>query len=206
MVLSPDAILVAILSIFVFLALCAALALVTFSLRAPANAPLIVAAGLVVVALIVVVVSPLNVPIPVGFVIALLGTAVAAIGGDPVTRRVLAIATHGRVREGDGGGILLRAPQTDRPDAGALPGADVRGEVREVMRGGATIGYLERISVVIALIAGFPEALAIIVAVKGVGRFSELAAPESRERFIIGTMSSLLWACVVGALVRLCVW
>lgn len=206
MVFSPDVILVAILSIFVFLALCGALALVTVSLRTPANAPLIVAATLVVLALIVVVVSPLNVPTLVGLVIALLGTAVAVIGGDPVTRRILAIATHGSVRDGDAGGILLRAPETDHADAGALPDADATGDVREVMRGGATIGYLERISVVVALIAGFPEALAIIVAVKGVGRFSELAAPESRERFIIGTMSSLLWACVVGALVRLAIW
>ena len=36
------------------------------------------------------------------------------------------------------------------------------------------------------------------MAIKGVGRFSELAAAEARERFIIGTLSSLLWACVVG--------
>jgi hypothetical protein len=74
------------------------------------------------------------------------------------------------------------------------------------MRGGTTIGYLERLAVVISLIAGFPEAIAIVVAVKGVGRFSELAAAEARERFIIGTLSSLLWACILGALVRLAIW
>ena len=74
------------------------------------------------------------------------------------------------------------------------------------MRGGTTIGYLERLAVVIALIAGYPEAIAIVVAVKGVGRFSELAAAEARERFIIGTLSSLLWACILGALVRLAIW
>ena len=75
-----------------------------------------------------------------------------------------------------------------------------------MLRGGTTIGYLERLAVVMALIAGFPEAIAIVVAIKGVGRFSELAAAEARERFIIGTLSSLLWACVVGALVRLAIW
>lgn len=202
----PDAIFVAILSIFVFLALGGALVLVTVSLRAPATAPLLVAAGLVVVSLIVVVISPLNVPTLMGLMIALLGTAVAVLGGDPVTRRILAIATHGSVRDGESGGILLRAQTSDPSDADGPGVTGAAPEVREVMRGGATIGYLERVSVVVALIAGFPEALAIIVAVKGVGRFSELAAPESRERFIIGTMSSLLWACVVGALVRLAIW
>ena len=44
-----------------------------------------------------------------------------------------------------------------------------------------------------------------VVAVKGIGRFSELATPEARERFIVGTLASLVWACVVGALVRLAV-
>ena len=33
-----------------------------------------------------------------------------------------------------------------------------------------------------------------------------LAAAEARERFIIGTLSSLLWACIVGALVRSAIW
>jgi hypothetical protein len=48
-----------------------------------------------------------------------------------------------------------------------------------------------------------PAALAVIVAVKGVGRFSELEAPEARERFIIGTFASLIWAGACGALVVL---
>jgi hypothetical protein len=55
-------------------------------------------------------------------------------------------------------------------------------------------------------VAGFPEALAVIVAIKGIGRFSELASAEARERFIIGTLASLLWACAAGALVRLAIW
>lgn len=203
MMLYPEALIVAIMSIFLFLAMCAALALVTVSMRRPSNVPLIVAAGLVVLALIVVAVAPVNVPTIVGLVIALLGTALAVLGGDPITRRVLAIATHGSVRDGSAGGILVR----DGSDEDGAPSAsESTTEIREVMRGGTTIGYLERISVVVAIVAGFPEALAIIVAVKGVGRFSELAAPESRERFIIGTMSSLLWASVVGALVHLAIW
>ncbi len=200
----PEAIIVATLSIFLFLAMCAALVLIIVSLRRPSTVPLIVAGSLVVLSLIVIVISPFNVPLIMGLIIALLGTAVAVLGGNPVTRRILEIATHGRVRDGANGGIML-----DAQAAGVIQGAE--GDepavaATEVLRGGTTIGYLERLAVVMSLIVGFPEALAIVVAIKGVGRFSELAAAEARERFIIGTLSSLLWACIVGALVRLAIW
>ncbi|MET0780861.1 MAG: hypothetical protein ABWY26_00465 [Microbacterium sp.] len=204
-VILPEALVVAVLSIFLFLAMCGALVLIVVSMKRPTTVPLVIASGLVVLSLIVVVVSPVNVPLIMGLIVALLGTTVAVLGGNPVTRRILEIATHGRVRDGANGGIILDAEAAGlaEPDAtitAADPGS------REVMRGGTTIGYLERLGVVIALIAGYPEAIAIVVAVKGVGRFSELAAAEARERFIIGTLSSLLWACVLGALVRLAIW
>jgi len=81
-----------------------------------------------------------------------------------------------------------------------------QGAVQEILRGGTTIGYLERLGVTLGLIAGFPEAIAVVVALKGIGRFSELSTPAARERFIVGTLASLLWACVIGALVRLSIW
>ncbi|MFC8682993.1 hypothetical protein ACFT30_15850 [Microbacterium ureisolvens] len=195
----PDVLLVAALSIFLFLALCGALVLVVISLRKPTDIPLIVAGVLVVLCLIVVTVSAFNVPLLVGLAIALLGTALAVLGGNPITRRVLDIASHGRVEEGDNGGILLRAPSSP-----GIAGDD--DAVREVMRGGTTIGYLERLAVTLGIIAGFPEAIAVVVALKGIGRFSELAAAEARERFIIGTLASLVWACIVAGLVRLAIW
>ncbi|QKJ19768.1 hypothetical protein [Microbacterium hominis] len=193
----PDALLIAALSIFLFLTLCGVLVLVIVSLRKPATVPLAVASGLIVLCALVLSVFPLNVPTIVGLMLALLGAAAAILGGDPVTRRVLDIATHGRVADGENGGILLRAP--------APPGATTAAPVREVLRGGVTIGYLERIGVTLAVIAGFPEAIAVVVAVKSVGRFSELAAAEARERFIIGTLASLLWASVASGVVRLAI-
>ena len=45
-------------------------------------------------------------------------------------------------------------------------------------------------------------AIAVVVAIKGVGRFTELATAEARERFIIGTLASLIWACACAALVQ----
>ncbi|MGZ8804345.1 MAG: hypothetical protein ACXWZG_03465 [Microbacterium sp.] len=203
-VVLPEPVVAAVLSIFLFLAMCGALVLIIVSMRRPTTIPLMVASGLVILSLIVVVVSPLNVPIIMGLMIALLGTAVAVLGGNPVTRRTLEIATHGRVQDGANGGIILDADAAGLAEPDATVTADPGS--REVMRGGTTIGYLERLAVVVAVIAGYPEAIAIVVAVKGVGRFSELAAAEARERFIIGTLSSLLWACIVGALIRLAIW
>ncbi len=204
-VIFPEALVVAALSIFLFLALCGALVLIVISLRRPTTLPLVIASGLIVLALIVVVVAPFNVPLIMGLIVALLGTTLGVLGGNPVTRRILEIATHGRVRDGANGGIILDAEAAGLAEPQAtVTEADTAS--REVMRGGTTIGYLERLAVVIALIAGYPEAIAIVVAVKGVGRFSELAAAEARERFIIGTLSSLLWACILGALVRLAIW
>lgn len=192
----PDDVIAAALSIFVFLALCGALALTMVAIRRPSDALLYIAGALVVLCLIVVAVSPFNVPLIMDLVIALLGTALGVLGGYPITRRILDVATRGAVVDGDNGGIVL----------GAAPGGDADAPAREVMRGGTTIGYLERLSVVVAIVAGFPEAIAMVVAIKGIGRFSELATPEARERFIIGTLASLLWACVIGGLVRLAIW
>lgn len=191
----PEALIVAVLSIFLFLALCAALLLVTVSVRRPANAPLGAAVVLVVLCVLVVAISPYGIPAVAGLIVALLGTALAVLGGNVLARRVLDIATHGTVREGAAGGILVeRTPE------------DGEGRVEEVLRGGTTIGYLERLAVVLAIIAGYPEAVAVVVALKGIGRFSELATPAARERFIVGTLASLVWASMVGALVRLAIW
>ncbi|WP_431779746.1 hypothetical protein [Microbacterium aurantiacum] len=194
----PEPLWMAAVSILVFLALATALALCVVSLRRPSTVPLAVATGLVVSATVVVAVSPVGVPTLMGAMLALLAVAVAVVGGNPITRQVLELATGGRVRETRDGGILVAPPRADgaqdEPDAVAL------------LRGGTTIGYLERLAVVIAVIAGYPEAIAVVVAVKGIGRFSELAAAEARERFIIGTLASLLWASVVGALIRLAIW
>jgi hypothetical protein len=66
-----------------------------------------------------------------------------------------------------------------------------------VLRGGAWIGALERLAVYIALVAGWAPGLAIVLAVKGLGRYPELRNQEDTavaERFIIGTFTSVLWA------------
>jgi hypothetical protein len=68
-----------------------------------------------------------------------------------------------------------------------------------VLRGGAWVGYLERAAISATLLAGWPEGMALVLAVKGVGRYPELVGPASAEThapetFIIGTLASVLWA------------
>lgn len=198
MAVSLETVIFVVQTVFVCAALAAALVLVLVSRRSPRTVPLAIAAGLVGSALVVVTVSPVNTPQFTAIPLAALGVAVAVVGGDPLTRRVLEIATHGRVRETADGGIVV--PQLAPDGQPMSPTTDV-----VLMRGGTTIGYLERVAASLAIVAGFPEALAVIVAIKGIGRFSELAAAEARERFIIGTLVSLLWACAAAAIVRLVV-
>uniref|UniRef100_UPI0035E44C6C hypothetical protein n=1 Tax=Phytoactinopolyspora halotolerans TaxID=1981512 RepID=UPI0035E44C6C len=71
----------------------------------------------------------------------------------------------------------------------------------DTLRGGATIGVLERAAVVATLLAGWPEGLALILAVKGLARYPELRKPAAPERFIIGTFASILWAAAVAGTV-----
>ena len=73
-----------------------------------------------------------------------------------------------------------------------------------ILRGGAIIGVLERLAVCLAVLTGQPVAIAYVVAIKGLGRFAELKeTPVAAERFIIGTLASMLWAAGVAALVKI---
>lgn len=137
-----------------------------------------------------------TVPAFLSIIIVLGGMALAVFGGGPAAVLALNLATRGSVREGIHGGILV-------PDGGPAVNGQTSG--REILRGGMTIGVLERFAVVASIVAGFPEGLAIIVAVKGVGRFTELESSEARERFIIGTLASLIWACLCAAVVHLAI-
>ena len=124
---------------------------------------------------------------------------VAVLGGGPVTAAVLRLAD----REGPGPGGVQDAAR--------------------VLRGGAWIGSFERAGVFAALIAGWPEGIAVVLALKGLGRYSELKSDRGTsgaptgpqtgsatgaptgggvaERFIIGTFCSVLWAVACAGVV-----
>ncbi|AVZ39896.1 MULTISPECIES: hypothetical protein [unclassified Dietzia] len=73
-------------------------------------------------------------------------------------------------------------------------------QVREVLRGGMWIGILERVGLTAAILAGRFELAAVVVAIKALGRYPEIREnPAVSERFIIGTLASLLVAAACGA-------
>jgi hypothetical protein len=96
----------------------------------------------------------------------LMVTLLAAFGGGPVCAAVLHRVDHGGPIEQAG----------------------------KVLRGGAWIGAMERVAIFATLIAGWPEGLAVVLAMKGLGRYPELKQPGVPERFIIGSFTSVLWA------------
>lgn len=70
--------------------------------------------------------------------------------------------------------------------------------------GGRWIGMLERTWVYVAIVVGSPASLAILVAIKGLGRFGDLKTGDTAfaERFIIGTLISMGSAAALALLVR----
>ncbi|HRN30432.1 MAG TPA: hypothetical protein PK890_12135 [Terrimesophilobacter sp.] len=122
-------------------------------------------------------------------VIVLLVT-IGVVGGSPFVIAILELAGSDKDALGEHGGILVT-------DTGSKKAP------REILRGGATIGYLERLFMMGAALIGQFAAVAIVVAVKGLGRFNELENAAARERFIIGTLASIVWAgvCVAPALI-----
>ncbi len=90
------------------------------------------------------------------------------------------------------------APAPD--DAGAeAPGVRA---AETTLRGGRWIGMLERLAVYAGVLAGFPEGIAVVLAIKGLARYPELKATEkgAAERFIIGTFASVLFAAACAGL------
>lgn len=93
--------------------------------------------------------------------------AAAAVAGGPITVGVLALTQR-----------TLRSPTSGT-----------------ALQGGRVIGVLERIGVAVSILTGWPEGIAVVMAIKGLGRYPELRAGNgASERFIVGTLASVLWA------------
>ena len=72
------------------------------------------------------------------------------------------------------------------------------------LKGGRWIGILERLAITGVIVGGYPEGVAVIIAIKGLGRYPELRghtgedSSAASERFIVGTLASFMWAAVIG--------
>ncbi|MDJ0313673.1 hypothetical protein [Arthrobacter sp. H35-D1] len=144
---------------------------------------------------------------------------VAVLGGWPVTAGMLALAKSRPMRAVDAAesGVptapvetpapetlvaASQSPETQSPEtpAVAIPAPAPR---VEVLRGGLLIGMLERAAVAVAILSGQPVAIAYVVAIKGLGRYPELkSTPAASERFIIGTLASMLFSASVAVLAK----
>jgi hypothetical protein len=158
--------------------------------------------------------------VPVAAATALLLGLAAAVGArvDPASGwRAAAAAVLGVALATTGGGLVVRSvfrlmrreflpARTNRrssdPETPGAPPAPAT-EPGTVLRGGAWIGYLERLAVAATLLAGWPEGIALVLAVKGVGRYAEPRQPDAPEAFIIGTLTSLLWAAAAAGTAHL---
>lgn len=121
-------------------------------------------------------------------IVAVLG--VLAVGaGSPIVRTTFRMVDRSSQRQ------IARDPNI--PTAQAEPVKSVEQATRRILRGGIWIGRLERVAIFAGLLAHYPEAIAICLAMKGLARYPELKAPTpgAAEGFIIGTFVSVLWAC-----------
>ncbi|MDO5682033.1 MAG: hypothetical protein Q4G46_04305 [Propionibacteriaceae bacterium] len=141
--------------------------------------------------------------------IVLAWTLLAVFGGDRVVRRVFhwagELSPNGptEIQSGPAADQGM-GHEEDRAVAGpaegageaSVPGADGLSPIEAAgahLRGGRAIGWLERLATVATLLGGFPAGIAAIVAVKGLARYPDLkAADGTAERFILGTLTSLL--------------
>ena len=106
--------------------------------------------------------------------------ALAAGAGAPLTAGILRWADRRR-DDGEEG--------AEQVDAG------------EILRCGLWIGILERLAVAGCILLTYPAGIAVVVAIKGLGRFSTLRDEPSSgvsERFLVGTLTSYLWAAAVA--------
>lgn len=128
-------------------------------------------------------------------IIAVLG-ALAVFGGSKVV-----LAVFARVEKAQA------APAASTPpgeEGGAEQAPPPITAAANVLRGGAWIGGLERLAIYASLMVGYPEGIAIVLALKGLARYPELKATTSgaAERFIIGTFVSVLVAAAAAGLAR----
>lgn len=137
--------------------------------------------------------------------------AVAVFVGTPVVRLLLKRIENRDAGEPVGPPLEMTVggePLSMQPVNSAIrvPGL---GAAEQDLKGGFWIGLLERGALFACVLSGFPAGIAVVLGVKGLGRYPELRTPNGSkgELFIIGTFSSMLWAAAFAglayALVRL---
>ena len=71
-------------------------------------------------------------------------------------------------------------------------------EASGIPRAGALIGLLERALTLTLVLAGEYTAIALVLTAKSIARYKELQDQKFAEYYLVGTLSSILFAIVVG--------
>ena len=120
----------------------------------------------------------------------------ASEGDLPWARYEPPIRTQALEPDGDGAPVPGEAGAGGEPPSGTM-----NPEAVAILRGGAWLGVLERLAITGSLLAGYPYGIAVVVAIKGLGRYAELRdQPIASERFVVGTLASLIWSVAMGIL------
>lgn len=123
--------------------------------------------------------------------------AVSVVVGSWVVTWVLRQASKGDLPWSRHHPIVLaqHVPQKD----GTGPSSTMDPVAVQALSGGAWMGLLERLAITGTLLIGDAAGIALVIAIKGLGRYAELRAqPLASERFVIGTLASLVWAATWG--------
>lgn len=144
---------------------------------------------------------------PVTALVATGALLLSVVGGYWVTRWVLVLAARTEASEAAASAAPTPGPDglppvPPPPGTNDVPADGPTGErAVAVLRGGTWIGFLERFAVTGLILVGYPAGIAILVAIKGLGRYSELQANTgASERFVVGTLASIVWATGLGVL------
>lgn len=116
-----------------------------------------------------------------------------SLAGWPITNLILTLSrrTHTKNPEPRGNSANDKTGTKTQNENGATTDGG--------LRGGLWIGLVERFAAAATIFLGQPALIAVIVAIKGLGRFKEISSPDASERFVLGTLASLTWATLAAA-------
>ena len=109
--------------------------------------------------------------------------ALATLSGSPLVELCLRYAEP-KIKE--------NGRSADQPAASSVP-------AHHVLQSGDAIGYLERFAILGFVLIGQSAISAAILAIKGFSMVSGSTDPKVRGRFIVGTLSSLVWVLLCAA-------
>lgn len=132
------------------------------------------------------------------------GAATASLGVDLLLSDRMAVVSSALLISVFGGGVLARtATGPVRREIDMLQDGPARDAAMEFMSGGPIIGLLERGLLFAFLMAGQPEAAALVLAAKSLARVPTAEhGKHASEYFLIGTLASVIAALTMSMAAR----